>query len=451
MIQLGLLLLGVEAVRRHWVTLAVAGFLWTLLGVVILAAPLEGIHAITMQALSLLLVIEGVVTLTAGFLAGARGRLWLVKALALIVPGVLIAETPLRSVMLISILFGVALSIDGAIRLASTLVVRFPGWRVALVASGCELVLALLALLPWPVSYEATVPFCVGLALVSSGWTMLRSALLLHRLSPDAPITSLPLFEQQRGWSMPLALPGAIPLEPQPAGGTPSMIVHVWTPVGSAAHPMRRPVIDRYLAVVDRDGSVSTGHAALELLPDLYISHYRLAEQDRTGQEFRLALHGGARNDVAGMFQPGYRAEVAEWWEADQHVAFRHFNAERLRSFWAAYRQDATYNLTNRNCSVVVAMALDAALEGVVRGAWVWPPLLRLLVHPDLFLATLLRKRAWTLTWTPGLVLDYARALQRVVDPPELSWLAMLRQAIGHYRRVRREHPLAVAAAQDTG
>jgi hypothetical protein len=309
----------------------------------------------------------------------------------------------------------------------------------------------LLAFTPWPVSYEATVPFCVGVALMLSGWAVLRSALLLRRLPPDAPVTSLPIFEGQRGWRPPVPLTGVGDggVAAESGGGRrQELIVHVWTPLDSATDPVRRPLLDRYMAATDRHGTVSTGHASLEMPPDLYISHYRMDEQDRSSLEFRRALHAGVQNNVPGRFLPSYAEEAAGWCEATAHVVFHGFNAERLRAFWAAYRQDSTYNLTNRNCSVVVALALDAALEGVLgRATAVWPPLARLLIHPDLYLATLLRKRARTMTWTPGLVLDYARALQHVVEPsPGVSWIATLQWAGEGYRRVRRTHSLAAQA-----
>ena len=120
-------------------------------------------------------------------------------------------------------------------------------------------------------------------------------------------------------------------------------------------------------------------------------------------------------------------------------VRFAKFDAHRLRAFWAAYRADDTYNLTRRNCSSVVAHALDAALEGVlaqhvspVRGA------LRAIVNPELWVASLLRSRAEAMAWTPGLVLDYARALSAVIEPPPLAGLQRL-------PRVLRRSPRAPA------
>jgi len=442
MVQLALLLLGVKAVKRHWLSLAVIGAGWGMLGLGIDAEALEGIQAATMHWFGILLVIEGVVTLLTGVLSNTPGRLWIIKTIALIVPGLVVMETPWRDVVLISVVFGVALMLDGGVRIASTLLLRFPGWRVALLGGGIEVVLAVLALTPWPVSYESTIPFCVGVALMLSGWTVLRSALLLRRLPPDAPITSLPLFERERGWYAPILLVDTPP-ETAEHDGQERLSVLVWTPLASAADPVRRPLLDRYIAAVDRHGAVSTGHAALELWPDLYISHYRAQERDRSRLEFIRDLNAGAQNDVPGRFLPSYAEEAAEWCEATARVVFRRFNAEHLRAHWFVYRQDATYNLTNRNCSVAVAVALDAALEGVLGSAMMWPPLLRLVIHPDLHLATLLRKRARTMTWTPGLVLDYARAMRRVVEPPEMSWVGTLRRAVRHYRRIRRMHPAA--------
>ena len=64
-------------------------------------------------------------------------------------------------------------------------------------------------------------------------------------------------------------------------------------------------------------------------------------------------------------------------------------------------------------------------------------------LHPELYLATVLRRRAHTMTWTPGLVLDYARALQQVTEPERSSWIAALGHAVRAYRKARRRnnHP----------
>ena len=405
-----------------------------------------------MHVLGLLLALEGLATLAFGLLAHSRRPLRMTRALSFIVSGLMIVETPWRSVGTISFLFGFALLIDGSVRIASTLLVRFPGWPAALVASAIELVLAVLAFTPWPVSYEATVPFCVGIAMLLSSWSVIRSALLLRTLPLHAPITSLPLFGHRRGWQAPVSLLGPGVRPATGPGGDGSLIVHVWTPLSSQAEPRRGPLLDRYVASIDKTGSIATGHSALEMPPDLYVSHYRDKEQDRTSSEFLRALHAGQQNDVPGRFLPWYRSEADDWCESTVQVVFQDFSADRLRTFWDTYRQDTTYNLTNRNCSVAVAMALEAALEGILGRDVDFPPLLRLALHPELYLATVLRRRAYTMTWTPGLVLDYARALQQVTEPERSSWIAALANTWASHRKARqRNRPHAVANAPSSG
>jgi hypothetical protein len=217
-------------------------------------------------------------------------------------------------------------------------------------------------------------------------------------------------------------------------------VVHVWTPTGGEQAVQRRPVIDRYIAAVDVRGVISTGHAALELAPDLYISHYPAAEIERSPEDFGRLLRATTANNVPGRFLPSYRQEVAGWCEATMHVRFADFDAARLRAFWATYQRDNTYHLTRRNCSSAVAHALDAALEGVLaQQVPRWPGFLRAIVSPELWVASLLRARAESMAWTPGLVLDYARALSGVIEPPPVAWLVLLRRA----RRRRARHIVA--------
>lgn len=71
MVQLALLLVGTQAVQRHWRSLALVGAAWALLGAVVLIDPLDGVQDITMDGLGALLVIEGSVILALGLLAGS--------------------------------------------------------------------------------------------------------------------------------------------------------------------------------------------------------------------------------------------------------------------------------------------------------------------------------------------------------------------------------------------
>ncbi|KAG0754658.1 hypothetical protein G6F22_020888 [Rhizopus arrhizus] len=131
-------------------------------------------------------------------------------------------------------------------------------------------------------------------------------------------------------------------------------------------------------------------------------------------------------------------------------VRIRNYDPDKLAAFWNEYRQNSTYNLTHRNCSSSVARALDAALDGVVgrlHGSRAgWRVLIRLLLTPELWVASQIRKRAMTMAWTPGLTLDYARAMSMLADPRPFGWWKMSQQALRQIAGLR-----ARWRAQDRG
>lgn len=160
---------------------------------------------------------------------------------------------------------------------------------------------------------------------------------------------------------------------------------------------------------------MSTGHAALHAPPDIYISHYPAVEISHAGKHAQL-LRATPDNDVAGLFQPSYAEEIAGWCESTLRVQLVGLDIRAIRTFWKAYRRDTTYSLTNRNCSSGVAKALDAGLEGMFEAEARSPYfLMRLLFLPELWVAGVMRRRAAAMVWTPGIVLDYARALRHVI------------------------------------
>ena len=51
------------------------------------------------------------------------------------------------------------------------------------------------------------------------------------------------------------------------------------------------------------------------------------------------------------------------------------------------------------------------------------------------------------MTWTPGLVLDYARALNAIIDPPPGPWLTLARYRIWLAWRLRPRRVMGQPAA----
>src|SRR5690606_8582104 len=96
------------------------------------------------------------------------------------------------------------------------------------------------------------------------------------------------------------------------------MTLYVWTAQGSATHGRGPPLVRRYIAAIDEQGVVSTGHSALEVLPDVYISHYPAVEIDHSPDDFAAVLRAGVENDIPGRWIPDYATGVRDWVEPDQ-------------------------------------------------------------------------------------------------------------------------------------
>jgi uncharacterized membrane protein HdeD (DUF308 family) len=416
MIRVMLLLLGREAIQRRWGVLMASGLFWASFGLFIFIDALDGKTLIPPHVFGYFIMPEAAVSLLAA--AGSEGtarRLRIVKGIALLATAILIISSYPGAYFTLAMVFGLGFLLDGTVRIVSAHVVRFPGWRGAMAGGIVEIILAIATLQPWPTWYAGTVGCNVGAVMILSGIAIIRIARRIRRLPPGASISAL--FTP--GLLLPALLEPPVPMEARRG----DLIIHVWTPTGTASTPLHQRAINRYIAAVDGSGVISTGHAALEMAPDIYISHYPAVEIDRSPGDFTRILRATADNDVAGRFQPSYAEESAGWCHSTVQVVLQDFNAERLRAFWASYRRDNTYNLTNRNCSSVVANALDAALEGAFLGKR-WPVLsvLGAITNPELWAAGLMRERAESMAWTPGLVLDYARAMSAVIQPPPSFW-----------------------------
>lgn len=206
-----------------------------------------------------------------------------------------------------------------------------------------------------------TVPFCLGVMMVLSGWALLRIARRLTSFSLNQHPTRQP---------------------PHPADETAPLTVYVWTPIGAAKDPRRRYIVDRYIAAVDNGGNISTGHAALALAPDVYISHYPLNDISHSVPGFPPVVACRRTEQRRRTFPVRPVGRDRRLVPPDKKIQFYRYNPAALRAFWLRYRQDATYNLTRRNCSTTVIGALDSALEGVLGDKHLWRRFLLLVLIP---------------------------------------------------------------------
>ncbi|WMD21600.1 DUF308 domain-containing protein [Achromobacter seleniivolatilans] len=430
--QLVLLLLGVPYLRKRARALSAVGIFFLAAGVFVFIDALDNALYFPLNAFAVLFIIEGLGTLLiASTGVGGQRVLRYAKGLFVLLAGGLILAGQHHGHFVLSMIFGALFLMDGVLQCLAGYVVRYDRWRFAFGIGVAEIALAIFFFQPYPTHYVGTVPYCLGLFLAIAGLKLLWLARRVKRLASNPAFT-----DGQSAAFMPAAPAPAAPVwDGPPADAEHALTVHVWTPSGSAKAQTRNyPVIDRYIAAVDVNGVISTGHAALESPEGIYISLYPKDEIDRSPDAFATLLRATADNDIPGVYQPDYATESQAWCPSTMRVRIRNYDAEKLAAFWSVYRRNSTYNLTHRNCSSTVAQALDAALDGVVGrlhgNKAGWRVMIRLLFTPELWVASQVRRRAITMAWTPGLTLDYARAMSMLADPRPFGWWKMSQNAL---------------------
>ena len=406
MIRLLILLFGLEPIYRKWRLFSAAGLFWVALGGFLIIDALDGKTLIHAHYFGYLIIPEACVC---AILAAAKHKavkmIHLVQSIFLSLLSLLIISGEPKSHILVAFIFGTYFLFNGIFRVGSAWVIRFPNWRWGVIRGWLEILLAFITIQPWPTFYSGTIGFTVGALTLLGGISLVAITLGVK-------------FSNISAEKFKIVKHGVVTtMKNERVGPTKPLAVHIWRPRGASRKTVHGRVINRYIAAIDSDGTVSTGHAALEMGEDIYISHYPADDLDRGAGEFISMLKATRDNDMAGRFLDSYAEESSQWVPSSDRIHFADFDAERLHAFWAEYRKDECYNLTRRNCSTAVAAALDAALEGVL-SKYDRPLVLavKILLAPEFWVAVLIRKKAEAMTWTPGLVLDYARSLSVIIS-----------------------------------
>ncbi len=446
MVRLIMILLGVDYLRTRWRALIIIGAACILAGLMVFIDALDGALYFPIEPFAWLLFAEGLATLMVAWTGmGGQRTLRYVKGIAFASAALLILAGHHHGNFILSMIFGTLFLADGVLQIISATLVRYKNWRFAVTGGAIEILIAIFFYQPYPTHYAGTVPYCLGLGLIFGGWSIILIASRVRRLNSNPAVLGVTTGKEdcQPAENIP-ARKKIIKWDGPPVDDEPALTVNIWTPVGSAkSKTQRQPIIDRYIAAIDKDGLISTGHAALETPQGIYISLYPGVEIDRSPSEFTQTLRATRENDVPGVFQPDYATESKAWCPSTNKVRIRNYEPEQLRIFWENYQKDTTYNLTYRNCSSTVSHALDAAIEGAAerisgsKGSW--KTFFRLLTTPELWVAAQIRKRAETMAWTPGLTLDYARALSMLTDPRPSGWIKMAGLAIRKIHRLRKK------------
>lgn len=440
MFRLALILFGGDALIRRWKVFLVAGVLAMAMAAIVLIDLVDGVADIATGVLGTLLLLQGLAEIAVGAThTRARRRFEMLRGAAMVVFASLLLDFPWDNALTTSFLFASAFIFNGLVRIVSSLLIRHPGWRTSHLIGWGYLLMALLLATNWPLPAEMNVSFCVGMALMAGGFVLVRGAWRLRRLPAGSRLAAIELYQRKREASS--DVPHAAPAPVSEKQGLEPMVVHVWTALDVVNDErVRLPLIERYIFSLSRKGSVSTGHVALECGPGLYISHHPRIRLSITQKNVVHQVRATSSNDHPGMWLPSYAQEAEATRPSTFRIRFRVFKPDHLEAFWQAYQRNDTYNLTHRNCSVAVTEAIDAAVEGVFADKPFWRTLLRLAVHPDMWLAGSVRVRAESIAWTPGLALDYVSAIRRITHPQHDLKLNLSRWWKAWRRRARKKN-----------
>ncbi|EKT63304.1 membrane-bound protease [Providencia alcalifaciens Dmel2] len=287
---------------------------------------------------------------------------------------------------------GLYLMVSAIWKMSNSVVLKFQRWKLMFTVSIIEFLLGLWNFIPWSFDYSSRqVYWDVGtlIMIFSLDSFFVYYFVVSSRISDDVDQIT---FVRNHSSS-------------DRESGT----LHVWTTTGQL--PLFFKIIQRYIVSRNSQGVISTGHVAFEL-DEIYISHYPEKDIDRDTAQFLQILKSTEENNDTGVFQISYLDEMKIAPPPNFKLTIEGISKEKLDAFWREYSKDTTYNLTNRNCSTVVSLALIKSTEGYFtekKGGFML--LLKLLFSPELWVMSQLRKHASIMTWTPGIVLDYSRAM----------------------------------------
>jgi uncharacterized membrane protein HdeD (DUF308 family) len=171
-----------DVLQKGWGWLLGLGILLSVLGLVLIAAPVLGTLAIDLLV-GWFLIIGGIAQLVHAFMEKAwRGFLLeLASGLLYLVVGGLLVFYPLAGAQALTIFLAAFLLVEGIVRIAMALRVRpAQGWGWLLFGGIAAVILALLIWMQWPASGLWVIGLLVGINLLFTGWSLTMMAIALR-------------------------------------------------------------------------------------------------------------------------------------------------------------------------------------------------------------------------------------------------------------------------------
>ena len=170
-----------KALIAHWRLCIFQGAIMIGLGVLAIIAPVVATIAVGIF-LGWIFLIGGIVGLVTVFAQrNIAAFLWnLITAALAIVVGILLIWNPVEGALSLTIVLTAFFIVEGIFQIAASLAYRDVmggSWGWMLVSGLCDLALAAIIILGWPVSATWAIGLLVGVNLITSGWAMVMVAI----------------------------------------------------------------------------------------------------------------------------------------------------------------------------------------------------------------------------------------------------------------------------------
>lgn len=167
---MGMIMPGMEEVRRHWGWVLALGILLFLLGVFATSAAITT-TILTVMVLGVLLLVAGLFELGSGFRNARYGGFWMhmFTGILSIVCGALLMAYPGAGALTLTLILSIYFLVGGAMRMISALMVELPSGSWAVLSGVVDVVLGIMLLASWPASGLWFLGLAVGIDLIFRG------------------------------------------------------------------------------------------------------------------------------------------------------------------------------------------------------------------------------------------------------------------------------------------
>ncbi len=180
---IGMIMPGMDEVRRHWGWVLALGILLFVLGIFATSAAFTT-TMLTILTIGVLLIAAGVLELINAIRNAHYGGFWmhLFSGILDLVCGALLLAYPGAGALTLTLILAIFLLVEGAMRAVSALMINLPNGSWAVLSGVIDFILGIFLLSSWPFSGLWFLGLAVGISLIFRGFWWAAFALAARKM-----------------------------------------------------------------------------------------------------------------------------------------------------------------------------------------------------------------------------------------------------------------------------